>query len=136
MRQRLIDFAVWLGIALCCTFLVGSLAFVKGAFAHDHKDPHYDWYKQQQINEEARLRMQLAYKSCCDAADHFDTRFRLVNDGSKYGVESYEYWTGDKWKAISPDIIQRKKTPDGRPVLFIIKGTGKEVCFIIDEAGI
>lgn len=35
MHQRLLNFAVWLGIALCCTFLATALAFVRGAFAQD-----------------------------------------------------------------------------------------------------
>ncbi len=134
MKRRLIDMAVWLGIFLCCGLLACALAYP--ALAHDHRLANADWYKRQTINPEAQVRMGLGYKSCCDAADHFQTRFRLINDGTKYGAETYEYWTGDKWKAISPDIIQRKKTPDGTPVLFIIKGTGKEVCFIIDEEGI
>ncbi len=33
MRKRMVDYAVWLGILLCCTFLVTSLVAVKGAFA-------------------------------------------------------------------------------------------------------
>lgn len=134
MKQRLLDALVWLGIAACCGFLVVALAYP--ALAHDHRLANADWYKRQTINPEAQQRLQVPYKSCCDAGDHFDTRFRLISDGTKYGAETYEYWTGDTWKVISPDIIQRKKTPDGRPVLFIIKSTGKEVCFIIDEGGI
>jgi hypothetical protein len=37
---------------------------------------------------------------------------------------------------VPPDIIKREKTPDGRPVLFIHKTSGKELCFILDEEGI
>lgn len=136
MKRKLLDLAVWCGIAACCFLLVDALVGVKGAFAHEPGTPHADWYKQQQINPEAQQRMQLGYKSCCDEADHFQTRFRLINDGTKYGAETYEYWTGNSWKVISPDIVQHKKTPDGRPVLFIIKSSGKEVCLIVDEGGI
>lgn len=137
MRQRLLNFTVWLGIALCCTFLATVLAFVRGAFAHDASHPHADWYKSQVITPEARVRMKIPFKSCCDAGDHFDTRFRLINDGTKYGAETYEYLARDGgWRVISPDIIQRKPTPDGKPVLFILKESGKEVCFIIDKEGI
>jgi hypothetical protein len=131
----------WSRALECLLFSIAAsglaLAFtVIAAQAHDHRMANADWYKSQTINPEARQRMQLGYKSCCDAGDHFQTRFRLVNDGSKYGVETYEYWTGDAWKVVPQDIIQRKKTPDGKPVLFIIKSSGKEVCLIIDEEGI
>lgn len=106
--------------------------------AHDHNDPDAQWYRQQQINPEALPRLNVPFKSCCDAGDHYKTRARLLEDGTKYGVETYEYWHYEKakWLIVPPDIIKKAKTPDGRPVLFIQKVTGKELCFIIDEEGI
>lgn len=94
------------------------------------------WYKDQQINTHALPRLLVPFKSCCDNGDRFVTRFRILNEGSKYGADTYEYWKDGEWKVISPDIIQHKPTPDGQPVLFIHKDSGKELCFIIDKEGI
>ena len=58
-----------------------------------------------------------------------------MDDGSRYGAETYEYWRNGKWMLVPPDIIQRKPTPDGRPVLFINKITGEEYCLILDSEG-
>jgi hypothetical protein len=35
MKRRLLDYAVWGAILICATFLVTSLAFLKGAFAQE-----------------------------------------------------------------------------------------------------
>jgi hypothetical protein len=118
-------------IAYALALAVIAIAWASGAYAHD--DP---WYKQQMMNPETASRLGVQYKSCCDAGDHYRTRFRLVNDGSKYGTETYEYMKDGKWKLVPPDIIQRKPTPDGQPVLFINKHDGRELCFIIDKEGI
>ena len=130
--SRLANFAAVAG-AFTLALAFGYLGLAR---AHDQSHPHYDWYKSQKMTPETQQRLSVPWKSCCDEADHFQTRFRLVNDGSKYGTETYEYWTGSAWKAVPHDIIQRKPTPDGRPVLFILKNTGREVCFIIDKEGI
>jgi hypothetical protein len=58
-------------------------------------------------------------------------RFRLVEDGSKYGTETHEYLKDGRWRIVPPDIVQRKKTPDGRPVLFISRHTSQELCLIV-----
>lgn len=117
--------------------LLVFLVAVLPVLSHEAHDPHLQWYKSQEMNESARQRLQTQFKSCCDAGDHFRTRFRLLNDGSKYGAETYEYLSGlGKWTVVPPDIIKRAKTPDGKPVLFIHRSSGKELCFIIDDEGI
>lgn len=127
-----------LDILIRVAFLLAIVCFRPfGAEAHESHETHAAWYKSQQITDAARKRLGVGFKSCCDESDHFKTRFRLVDDGTKYGTESYEYLTAaGQWKLIPPDIVQRKKTPDGRPVLFILKTTGREACFIVDEEGI
>ncbi len=94
-----------------------------------------DWYHSQEVNPEAQGRLNLPFKSCCGSGDTFHTRFRLLNDGSKYGAETYEYEQDGKWKLVPSDIIKRAKTPDGRPKLFLRDKT-LPICFIIDEEGI
>lgn len=125
-----------MAISGICAVAVFLLLIVPRAFGHEAHDPNYSWYKSQKMNPAAKKRLQAGFESCCDEGDHFKTRFRLLNDGSKYGAETYEYWKDGKWNVVPPDIIQRKKTPDGQPVLFIQTSTGKELCFIIDEEGI
>lgn len=135
------DRKAWACVGLTAIVLAYMMLFMRGGFAE--WKPEYaqaspqvqEWYKNQKINPEARARLNVGWTSCCDESDHFKTRFRMLSDGSKYGVETYEYLAGDTWKVISPDIIKRAPTPDGQPVLFIHKTTGKELCFIIDEGG-
>ena len=92
------------------------------------------WFRDQKLTPETMRRLHTSVASCCDAGDVFPTRFRVVEDGSKYGTETYEYLTAEgKWKAVHPDIVQRKPTPDGQPVLFIY--AGREVCLIVDAGG-
>lgn len=123
-------------LALALAFVVVAFIGALSAKAHDPSHANAEWYSSQSINEPARKRMGVGYRSCCDAGDHFPTKFRIVDDGSKYGTETYEYFKDGAWRLIPPDIIQHKKTPDGQPVLFISKFTGAELCFIIDETGI
>lgn len=123
---------VFLSIAIwVCVF-----PFPVVVVAHDSTHKHADWFNNQEMTPASRERMQVPWKSCCDAGDHFQTRFRLVEDGSKYGTETYEYLKDGVWKIIPADIVQRKPTPDGSPVLFINKYTGVELCFFIDREGI
>lgn len=126
-------------LGLCAVALFFLLVFLKTGglvFAHEAHEPYADWFKSQRMNEETKQRLGVNYQSCCDAADVFPTRFRIVEDGTKYGAETYEYLLPNgAWKRVPPDIIQRKKTPDGRPVLFMNKITGQEYCFIVDEVG-
>lgn len=133
---------VWGAILLTAITLAYMLLFMRGGFAE--WKPEYaqaspeaqQWYREQQINSYALPRLQVPFKSCCDNGDRFITRFRILNEGSRYGADTYEYWREGEWRVISPDIIQHKPTPDGQPVLFIHKGSGKELCFIIDKEGI
>lgn len=113
--------------------LVGT---VGAADAHDGHEPHAAWFRSQTMNPATTERLGVHYKSCCDGGDHFKTRFRLVEDGSKYGTETYEYWKDGQWRPIPVDIVQHKPTPDGQPVLFIERHSGQELCFIIDREGI
>ena len=113
----------------------GTTAAGKDRSQWSNDPKRQQWFKSQTINPVAKDRLKIGYESCCDYGDVFRTRFRLVDDGSKYGAETYEYEKDGKWKVIPADIIQRKPTPDGQPVLFIQKSSGREVCFIIDREG-
>lgn len=121
------------GLAL---YLLVSFGSARPSLAHDAGDPDAAWYKSQTINPEAWQRLKVPFRSCCDSGDHFRTRFRLMRDGTRYGAETYEYWKDGAWRVIPPDVVKRARTPDGRPVLFIERASGKELCFIIDEEGI
>ena len=127
----------WGAVLLMALVLAFSLIFLKTGkvWSHELHEPHAAWYKSQRMNQETKQRLGVQYQSCCDAADVYPTRFRLVEDGSKYGAETYEYLWHGKWKRAPQDIIQRKPTPDGRPVLFINKITGDEYCLILDSEG-
>lgn len=120
---------------LAVTLALGITVLDK-ARAHESHQPHAEWFKSQRMNEATKKRLGVSYQSCCDAGDHFPTRFRIVNDGSAWGQETYQYLANGVWKNIPPDIVQRGKTPDGRPVLFRSPYSGTEYCFIIDEPGI
>jgi hypothetical protein len=125
-----------LGFLARTLLLCAVIAFPLALVAHDAYQPNAAWYKAQKMNPKAQVRLGVFYDSCCDAGDHYQTRFRVVEDGSKYGAETYEYWKNDQWRVVPADIIQRKPTPDGKPVLFISKHDGRELCFIIDRPGI
>lgn len=119
------------GMLICAV-----LGWSTDAKAHEHGAPNADWYKSQQMTPETRSRLQVQYWSCCDHADVVEAKFRLIEDGSKYGLESYEFLERGVWQPIPPDLIQRKPTPDGKPVLFRNRHDGKLLCFIIDQEGI
>jgi len=128
----------WLAIICVAVAMFFSMLFLKQGkvWGHESHEKHADWYKSQRMNPETKQRLGVNYQSCCDAGDHYDTRFRIVEDGTKYGAETYEYLLPNgTWKRVPTDIIQRKKTPDGRPVLFMNKITGQEYCLILDEGG-
>lgn len=130
----------WGAILLVATAMFFSMLFLKTGkvWGHEAHQPNAQWFKSQRMAPATKNRLGVTYESCCDLGDHYPTRFKLVNDNSKYGVETYEYWViaEKKWKVVPQDIIQRKKTPDGRPVLFRSPQSGVEYCFIIDEEGI
>lgn len=103
------------------------------ATAHDPSHPHASWYNNQTMNEATRKRLGVEYKSCCDAGDHFRTRFRVAEDRS----DQWQYLAKDgRWKVIPPDIVQEGPTPEDQPVLFINKYTGVELCFFVPKGGI
>ncbi|MBP9771450.1 MAG: hypothetical protein KBD16_00785 [Candidatus Pacebacteria bacterium] len=110
------------------------LSFPVGAVAHDPSThTHADWFNRQQMNEAARKRLGVEYKSCCDAGDHFRTRFRVASDNS----DQWQYFAKDgTWKVVPPDIIKEGPTPEDHPVLFINKYDGKELCFFVPKGGI
>lgn len=110
---------------------------VRQCMAHDASHPNADWYKAQKMTPETRdrLRFPMSFTSCCDKGDAVENlRLRVVEDGSRYGAETYEYLTASGWKRVHPDIIQRGRTPTGQPVLFILQ-SGHESCLIIDREG-
>ena len=91
-----------------------------------------DWYKSQTMNESARKRLGVTYRSCCDAGDHYRTRFRVAGDNS----DQWLYLAKDgQWKVVPPDIIKQQDTPENQPVLFINQRTGVELCFLSPKAG-
>lgn len=110
------------------------VAFVCLFWRQSHAQEKESWYHQQQITPEANARLNLPFKSCCGSGDTFKTRFRLLNDGSRYGAETYEYWKDNKWNEVPVDIISHAPTPDGRPVLFL-RNKELPICFIIDSEG-
>jgi hypothetical protein len=122
MTNALVRAALW--------FVV--LSFPVGAQAHDPSHPHADWYNRQTMNEAARTRLGVTYKSCCDAGDHYRTRFRVAGDNS----DQWEYLKDGEWKIIPADIVKEDETPDDQPVLFINRHTGQELCFFVPKGGI
>lgn len=120
---------------LGATMVACALAIVPAMTQEQAKPP--SWYSQQTLNPATMKRLGTSNASCCDHGDVFRTRFRVVQDGSRYGAETYEYERAPGvWKTVPPDIVQRKPTPDGRPVLFINPYSGTELCFVIDEPGL
>lgn len=115
-------------------FAAGVLASLRDARAHDASHPHAHWYNNQTINEAARQRLNVPYKSCCDAGDHYKTRFRVAADNSDQW--QYQDKQTGAWKVIPPDIIKDEATPENQPVLFINRHTGVELCFFVPRGGI
>jgi hypothetical protein len=122
--RKLVGTASWVAVAL----LVATFS----ASAHDPSHPHGSWFNNQTINEAARERLNVPYKSCCDAGDHFQTRFRVAADNS----DQWQYFKDGEWKVVPPDIIKDEDTPEHQPVLFINKHTGTELCFFVPRGGI
>jgi len=92
------------------------------------------WYHDQQMTPEAYERIHKdnngTWKSCCEHGDVFRTQFRIIEDGSKYGHETWWYLKGDTWRQIPDDVIHwGEHAPDKRPTLFLYQNTGEELCF-------
>ena len=118
---------------LLAALWVAGFLLPDAGHAHDAGHPHADWYKSQTMNESARKRLGVTYKSCCDAGDHYRTRFRVGGDNS----DQWLYLAKDgQWKVVPPDIIKQQDTPENQPVLFINQHTGVELCFFVPEGGI
>ena len=95
--------------------------------------PDAAWYQEQKMNPQAQARLGVFHSFCRDAGDHVRTRFRVAAGGAKPGAETYAYWKDGQWKAIPADIVERKPTPDGKPVLFVSRRDGRALCFIVDK---
>jgi len=90
-----------------------------------------EWYKTQEMTETTWRRLgSPSWNSCCEKGDVFRTQFRVLNDGTKYGEDTWWYEKDGVWKQVPPDTIHwGQHTPDGRPTLFIYQNTGQELCF-------
>jgi hypothetical protein len=57
------------------------LLFATTAHAVDNgqwaNSPNRDWYKAQELNPKARVRLGVSWKSCCEKSDVMKTRFRV-----------------------------------------------------------
>jgi hypothetical protein len=90
-----------------------------------------DWYKAQEMNPATWERLgSPSWKSCCEKGDVFHTQFRVINNGTKYGEDTWWYEKDGKWKQVPPDTIHwGQHAPNGQPTLFIYQNTGQELCF-------
>lgn len=111
------------------------LSFVSASFSVLADDPSWsyrEWYSRQMMNDGARQRLGVPFKSCCDAGDAYKTRFRVAADNS----DQWQYWKDGEWKIVPSDIVKEDDTPENKPVLFINRHTGQELCFIVPKGGI
>ena len=130
--------AAMIAVALTLPCVVVAQDAVKDRSKWANADPERKkWFESQMMNEATRQRLNVQYRSCCDAGDVFRTRFRVIDDGTKYGTERWQYLddkTGD-WKTIHPDIIKDEKSIDDEPILFRNKHDGRELCFFPPKGG-
>jgi hypothetical protein len=82
------------------------------------------WFFMQRMTPESQKRFGVHFDSCCTAGDVYHTRFRVVNDGTKYGEDEWQYFKDGYWLPIPNDIIERTETPTGQPVLFLFSYDG------------
>jgi hypothetical protein len=62
--------------------------------------------------------------------------FALIEDGSKYGHDTWWYLKDRVWKQVPDDVIHwGQHAPDGQAKLFI-HWSGQELCFYPPEEGI
>jgi len=96
-----------------------------------------NWYKEQKMTDETWKRLgSPSWKSCCDGGDVFKTQFRVIEDGSKYGHDTWWYLKEGVWKQVPDDVIHwGEHAPSGQATLFI-RWTGQELCFYPPEEGI
>jgi len=86
-----------------------------------------DWYKAQEMNPATWERVgSPSWKSCCEKGDVFHTQFRVINNGTKYGEDTWWYEKDGKWKQVPPDTIQwGQHAPNGQPPFSSTKARGK-----------
>jgi hypothetical protein len=129
---------------LCRGIALLTLTFL-AAHAHATWKPEYtqlsqevrDWYKSQELNPAARQRLGVAWKSCCEHGDVVRTQFRVEQNGSAYGHDTWFYLKDGKWKRVPDDIIHwGEHAPDKQATLFIYQSTGQELCFYPPVEGI
>lgn len=139
LGHRVLDYVLLFlflaGISLLIIILAfaGQRAFAKWKPEYANSPQHIrDWYSSAELTPEAQLRFK--FKSCCAHADVVRTKFK-VDDASG---EDRWYWLNpatNEWQIIPTDIIHtERRSPDGRPTLFVI--IGDPVCFFLPEGGI
>jgi hypothetical protein len=101
--------------------------------ARNMYQPDAVWYQEQKMSPQAQARLGVFHSFCRDAGDPVRTRFRIAKGGAEAGAESYQHWKDGEWKPIPADIVERKPTPDGKPVLFVSRRDGRALCFIVDK---
>jgi hypothetical protein len=123
---------------LFLALLLGVVLAVGIAQRVEAQDARKQWFESQTLNEATRQRLGVQYKSCCDGGDVYRTQFRVVDDGTKHGAETwfYQHKQTGEWRPIHPDIIKDEASIDEEPILFINKYDGKELCFFPPKGGI
>jgi hypothetical protein len=134
MRHRRACIGALLAAALPLCFVVSLSAKDRSQWA-DASPERRKWFESQEMNPAARARLGVTYKSCCDNGDVFRTRFRVVDDGTRYGAEQWQYLDGEVWKTIPHDIIKDEPSLDNQPILFRNRWTGSELCFFRPNGG-
>jgi hypothetical protein len=81
-------------------------------------------------------RLAPSWKSCCDGGDVFKTQFRVIEDGSKYGHDTWWYLKDGIWKQVPDDVIHWGEHAPSKQATLFIRWTGQELCFYPPEEGI
>jgi hypothetical protein len=118
----------WFMLATIILFATTARAVDNGQWANS---PNRGWYQAQELNPEARIRLGVSWKSCCEHSDVVKTRFRVERT-----TAADEWWwlDGNTWRLVPADIIHwNDPTPDGQPVLFVYSGL--PTCFYPGETG-
>jgi hypothetical protein len=59
-------------------------------------------------------------RSCCDAGDTVQTRFRVEAGDGPYPEDRWYAWLNGEWVAVLPDKIVPDYAPTGKAYLFVI----------------
>lgn len=90
-----------------------------------------DWYKAQELTPEAKTRLGVSWKSCCEHSDVVKTRFRVDRTTAE---DEWWYLDGNTWRKVPADTIHwNDPTPDGQPVMFAYQGS--ITCFYPADTG-